>query len=305
MMKSIFILGCPRSGTTLLASLLNNTGNGRPVETHFITKYFKKLESYGDISVKKNFSVLMKDILAERPVMQWNLSINVDEFYDELNNNFSYNHIVDQLCMKMARKKGFEAWGDKTPHYLRDIGILFKLFPDSKYIYIVRDGRDVALSLLEKPWGPNNIFTCAEVWRKYNAPNEIIEGMKQRNRLYFIRYEDLLDNAARIVPDIYKFLDEEYNESKMRDLIGRIRKGNYGKWKSKMNTRQIKLFESVAANTLERFGYETSYEESDIGGLTKAVFNSHELFMRAKFLFKTNVIDGIKIKFLGKEPFAD
>ncbi len=304
MKNPVFIIGCPRSGTTMLASLLKHSSFGEPVETHFVTKFYRKLDDYGQLDNKENFSRLIKDILNERAIMQWKLQMDLDKFYNELT-EINYRNIVNKICMLRAETKGNKSWGDKTPHYLRNIDILYKLFPDSKYIYIVRDGRDVALSLLEKPWGPNNIFTCAHSWKEYNVPNEIIEKLKNRNHLYFVQYEDLLDNAERITPDIYKFLDEEYDEGKMTELIGRIRKGNYGKWKRKMNTRQIKLFENIAANTLKRFGYETTYEESEIGGLTKAVYNSHELLMRAVFLFRTNVIDGIKIKFFGKEPFAD
>jgi len=304
MKNPIFILGCPRSGTTLLASLLKHSGYGEPVETHFITKYYRKLDCYSPLDNKDNFKHIIRDILKERAVMQWKLQIDLDKFYNELA-EISYQDIVNKICMLRAEHKGYKSWGDKTPHYFRNLDILYKLFSDSRYIYIVRDGRDVALSLLEKPWGPNNILTCARLWKEYNAPNDIIKELKNMGHLYFVRYEDLLDNAERIMPEVYKFLDEEYNEGKMQGLIGRIRKGNYGKWKTKMNTRQIKLFENIAANTLKRFGYETTYEESDIGGFTKTVYNFHELLMKTKFLFKTNVIDGIKIKFFGKEPFAE
>lgn len=304
MKNPIFILGCPRSGTTLLASLLKHSCYGEPVETHFITKYYRKLDCYSPLDNKDNFKHIIRDILKERAVMQWKLQIDLDKFYNELA-KISYQDIVNKICMLRAEHKGYKSWGDKTPHYFRNLDILYKLFPDSRYIYIVRDGRDVALSLLEKPWGPNNILTCARLWKEYNAPNDIIKELKNMGHLYFVRYEDLLDNAERIMPEVYKFLDEEYNEGKMQGLIGRIRKGNYGKWKTKMDTRQIKLFENIAANTLKRFGYETTYEEADIGRFTKTVYNFHELLMKTKFLFKTNVIDGIKIKFFGKEPFVE
>jgi hypothetical protein len=304
MKHPIFILGCPRSGTTVLASLLNNTGYGRPVETHFITKYFKKLESYGDISVKRNFSCLMKDILAERPVMQWKLGIDIEEFYSELD-NFSFGHIVDQICMKMAGKKGNEVWGDKTPRYILDLDIIYKLFPDSKYFYIIRDGRDVALSLLEREWGPENILDCAELWKAHNAERAALDEIDGKGHLYVIRYEDLLDNAENIVPEIYEFLDVEYDKGEVSRLAGTVKKGNYNKWKKRMSPGQVRIFENVSADTLKRFGYETSYEERPITGFIKCFYTLHRMLFRAKYLFKINVIDGIKIKYFDKEPFAD
>ena len=101
------------------------------------------------------------------------------------------------------------------------------------------------------------------------------------------------------------FLGEAYDETEMHKLISGIKQGNYNKWKSTMTRYQVKLFESAAANTLKRFGYETSYEEKAVSEFTAAVYRFHEACMKIKFLFKINVIDGIKIRFMGKEPFAE
>ena len=300
----LFILGCPRSGTTLLASFFDNSSYGAPIETHFITKYYKKLDSYGNLKSKDNLSRLIKDILCERPVMQRDVQINIDEFYNELT-EYSYKEIVNKICMLIAMKMGFKSWGDKTPHYIMDLDIIYELFPDSKYIYIVRDGRDVALSLLEREWGPNNMLACAEYWKKCNAENEIIDKLKDKKQLYFVRYEDLIDNAKQILPEIYAFLDERYDHDKMMSLISRIKRGNYNKWKDVMSNRQLKLFESVASNTLKRFDYEFSYEQKAINSLVSGFFKFHSTVSKAIFLFKINVIDTVRIKFFGKQPFAD
>ena len=134
----LFILGAPRSGTTFLASLLKRTQFGAPVETHFITKYYGKLEHYGDLSKKDNFVRLANDILAERPVMQWDLGVSATELFDALAPAPSLRELTDQLLL-MARNKKAEnsqAWGDKTPHYLGDWTILNQLFPDSKFLFI-------------------------------------------------------------------------------------------------------------------------------------------------------------------------
>jgi hypothetical protein len=304
MISPVFVLGAPRSGTTLLASLLRESRFGEPVETHFITKYHKKLASYGDLNDKSNCIKLIADILGERPVKQWGLSVSPVDIYSRLD-MINYKNIVNELCMERSSKNGYTSWGDKTPHYIMDLEIIYELFPESQYIYIVRDGRDVSLSLLDREWGPNNILTCAEYWKKCNEASKIYDKLQNSKQLYFLRYEDLLDNAEEIVPDIYRFLGEEYNESSMKKLTSSIRKGNYGKWKKKMSAGQVKLFERVAANTLQRFGYETSYEEADLNGLIRAGYKIHDSIIKAGFLFKINVVDGIKIRFFGKEPFAD
>ena len=148
----VFIIGCPRSGTTLLARFLQPTHYGSPVETHFITKYYEKIPKYGALKKKQNFMLLMKDILSERPIMQWKLDIDIEEFWAGLK-RYDYREIIDRLCMMRFTSKGKTSWGDKTPIYILDLEIIYRLFPDAKYLYIVKDGRDVALSLMQVPWG--------------------------------------------------------------------------------------------------------------------------------------------------------
>lgn len=304
LLPPIFVLGCPRSGTTFLASLLEPTDYGKPFETHFITKYYKELRKYGDLNDKKNAARILKDILNERPVMQRNLAIDVDQYIDKIG-TLQYNTISDSICRNIAKNKGFRAWGDKTPHYLLDIDIIYKLFPDSKFIYIVRDGRDVALSLLKRPWGPNNTLYCAELWKRYNAETPTLKQIKQDGNLFELRYEDLIDDAERLSVNMYSFLNQPYNESVVIELIKKVKKYNYNKWQTEMSVRQIKLFENIAANTLTKFGYKTQHKESSIHWCTRFTYKIHARFSRVIFLVKHNIIDSIKIRLLGKAPFAD
>ena len=114
--KPLFIIGCPRSGTTFFASLLELTDYGRPFETHFIPKYYKRLDRYGDLRIKNNARRLLRDILAERPVQQWKLNVDVDAFLCE-RGNMSYAELAREVCTLHARQKGKSTWGDKTPRY--------------------------------------------------------------------------------------------------------------------------------------------------------------------------------------------
>ena len=304
-MKPIFILGAPRSGTTFLASLLEKTAYGPPFETQFIIKYFKKLDNYGNLENFERFSRLINDILKERAVMQWKLDLDVKAFFTELGGEHTYVNIVDKLCLKASQKNGFLGWGDKTPDYIGDLSTLYRLFPDSKYLYIVRDGRDVALSLLEKDWGPNNIYYCAEYWAYLNREQSEMRILKEAGLLYELRYEDLLDNVEFYIRDIYQFLDMDFDEADVNRLRQTVKKGNYNKWKSRMSAFQVKVFETIAANSLSRFGYDTRHPQQGVSIFLKGFYFFHNLLFRIRHLFIINVIDGIKIRFFGKQPFAE
>ena len=300
----VFILGCPRSGTTLLAELLEFTSYGKPFETHFITKYYKKLSSYGDITKIENFRFLLNDISKERSIMQWKVDINAEEIFSKLN-VIDYPHICDFICRLKSLQKGYAHWGDKTPHYTLDVSIIDKIFPKSKYIFIVRDGRDVALSLLQRPWGPNNFFSGAEYWNKYNVGSKILDNLQVNNQLICIKYEDLLLKADEIVPSLYRFLGEEYVPENCKTLIGNIKAENFNKWQSKMTSWQVKIFENISAKTLKHYGYEVRHEQAEINVLVRCFFKIHEVIRKVLFLFKLNIIDSFRIKFLEKEPFDE
>ena len=304
MPSPLFILGCPRSGTTLLARLLGPTSYGSPVESHFITKYYKKLSKYGDLSHKENFADLVKDIFKERPVMQWDLNIDPYELFDQMN-SYNFNTIVHKICMLRAEKNHTPSWGDKTPHYILDIDVLYELFPGAKFIYLVRDGRDVALSLLEKPWGPNNIYACAVYWNKCYAQSSILENLQTQQNLFSLRYEDLLSDPSKYMKEIYCFLGEEDNINAMEKLLPQVNDSNFNKWKHKMNPSQIKVFERIASKSLARFGYETNHLIEEESKFIDEVFKVHDTLTRWSFILKQNTVDAIKIKYFGKAPFAE
>lgn len=303
--QQIFVLGAPRSGTTFLSSLLKKTSFDAPVETHFITKYYKRIKNYEDLKDRQNFRRLVKDILSERPVQQWHLNLDIEKLYDELPANFVYGDLVNAIILKRKQIQGGNRWGDKTPHYLGDLDILVEIFPKARFIYIVRDGRDVALSLLEKPWGPNNILKCAEYWSKLNDQVSTVQTLKEKSQLYFLKYEDLLNNTKEIVPEIYKFLDEKITENEIASLTESVQSGNYNKWKKKMTPNQIRVFEAIASKELAVFGYDVINKNPTVSIIETQYFNVHEMIHKAWFLFNLNIVDGFKIRYLGKEPFSE
>jgi hypothetical protein len=303
MSDPVFVIGCPRSGTTLLSELLRMTRYGAPFETHFIPKYYKRLSSFGSLGDVANFRRLVAAILKERPVMQMKLELDLDDLFER--GVRDYRELVDQLCLMRNRRLGLSAWGDKTPTYILELDIIYSLFPSSKYIYIVRDGRDVALSLMEEAWGRNNVYACAQYWKKCNAANVVLDGLRQRGAIFEVRYEDLIAQPTMMLSRIYRFLEEPYDGGAMADLIGRIRSGNSNKWRQRMTPDEVETFERVASGTLKRFGYEVTHEEGPIGVGKEIFYKCHDSALTALYLLKMNTIDAVRIKYCGKEPFNE
>jgi hypothetical protein len=307
MSENLFILGSPRSGTTFLASLLGPTKFGEPFESQFIIKYNKRLSTYGDITSLARLSRLVTDIASERAVLQWDVRLSAEEIKGKLGGVFTYADVVNEICLKLLATKGKEFWGDKTPHYLSNVNELVELFPNAKFIYIVRDGRDVALSLLKKNWGPNNVYACADEWAKNNGSLDAINELENRGKLIQIQYENLLDHTVEECSKIYQFLGEDIGNSKpaMDKLLKSTIAGNYGKWRNIMSKKDIEIFESVAGKCLNLHNYEVISHPKKISGFVTLYYKAHDKCIYWKNMFVLNVIDTIKIKFFNKKPFSE
>lgn len=300
----IFVLGSARSGTTILARLLRTTPWGEPFETHFIPKYHRLLPRFGDLNDRRSFVRLVSAILAERPIAQRRLHVDPAALFDALTVR-DYAHIVDAIGMAYARSQGQASWGDKTPDYVAHVDLLHALFPDSRMLFIARDGRDVALSLLQKSWGPANVFSCARQWRRENEPQPWRETLRRRGQLLEVRYEHLLAEPEATLATVMAFLDQQPSPAALRELTSDVRRGNSQKWKREMTAAQIAVFEREAGDTLRRLGYEAQHEPRPPGFVRVFGYLAHNRLKRWRHLFNANVVDTIRIRVFGKEPFAE
>jgi hypothetical protein len=305
-MATLFVLGAPRSGTTLLSGLLEHTKYGVPFETQFIPKFFDKCDHYGNLSVQQNFEQLISDILKERSAQRFIQDLDLDAAFQELSPEITYGKIVNYLASRRIGREEHTSWGDKTPWYLIRLNCLVELFPDAQFIFIHRDGRDVALSLLEKNWGPNNIYSCAKYWQEMHQKHaEQLALLERNNQLISISYESLLADPTPKVNELYKFLGAEPGKEVVDKLCERIRSDNTNKWKSKMRTKDVLLFDSIAGETLAKFGYDVNSKAQPITHFQELWYVLHESVKKSIFLFKHNIVDSIKIKYFGKPPFHE
>jgi len=306
--EQLFIIGAPRSGTTYLASLLEHSRFRTPIETHYIVKYWNRLINYQPIKNQKNLSRLIKKISKERPIQQHNLKLDPIEISQSLTSNNTYYQLVNEINVRLVKNETKNSWGDKTPHYLRNLETLIKIFPDAYYIFIVRDGRDVALSLLEKPWGPNNVFSCASYWAELNE-NFINHRNKIPNeKLLCIKYEELISQPSKQITEIFNFINED-REALDNALASftKPKSRNSEKWKAKLSLKQKKIFEAEAGSTLQRFNYECEYKDKKptTSFVMVQIYKLHDRILRYNFLIKHNIIDGLMIKLFGKQPFNE
>ena len=105
-------------------------------------------------------------------------------------------------------------WGDKTPGYIKSMREIQVYLPEARFIHLIRDGRDVALSVLKQDWGPQTIEAAAEKWR-----SRVLRGRSQQPYLGFymeVKFEDLVLHTERELRRICEFIELDFDPAHAR-----------------------------------------------------------------------------------------
>jgi hypothetical protein len=150
---------------------------------------------------------------------------------------------------------------ERTPLHVYHLELMGAIYPDASFVHIIRDGRDVARSLVKQPWGPKTIAEAAEEWR-----SSVAAGRAARPpRLLEIRYEDLLERPRESARDLYEWLglaldeatlDRALDEAKTSaNLDPSDRRIQTAKWRSALSVAELQELERVAGPLLAELGY--------------------------------------------------
>lgn len=275
----VFVVGCPRSGTTLLQRMLD----AHPAltvanDTHFIPKAVRGPEPVDPpvtpeivtrVATYHRFGRLG---LADRHVERAASSAR------------TYAGFVGALYDELAALHGKPLAGEKTPDYVRHIPLLHGLFPGARFVHIVRDGRDVALSVLEwaRPgkgpgrfalWTREPIGATALWWERFVRAGLADGGSLGTGTYLEVRYEDLTSRPRETIGRVAGFLQLPWAEEMLEFHVGRTRihPGRSAKkawlppiaglrdWSMQMEPRDVELFESLVGELLAELGYVRAF----------------------------------------------
>jgi hypothetical protein len=171
-------------------------------------------------------------------------------------------------------KKEVDCWIDHTPNNLENIGFLKEIFPDARFIHIVRDGRGVAASFKEVIWGPNTVLDAACHWSKKIAVGCSAE-VRDPSTVTMVRYEDILTHPEKEIRRLCQFVGidfrpemleakglvvPEYTRHQHRLVGSAPQRSKVEDWKERLTKREIEIFEYECGTLLKTLGYETMHE---------------------------------------------
>jgi len=268
----VFIFGCGRSGTSLLSRMLNQHPRiAVPYESHLFNTFYGWLPLYGDLHDAKNLNRLLDDILSTDVMQDWDPGLSPDEIRARLTRH-DFAGVFDAILSAYALKTGKARWGEKTPQHIYFWDQISEHFPEARVIHIVRDGRDVALSLLRARFGPKSIYGCAIYWNKYLLEVAKLKKIIPAQNIHQMYYEALLKNPEEELRQLCDFIEEDFfpdmldfhkNKSRYKtdpqnqqNLMTPLLTDNNQKWRREMSERQLHVFESISGDFLQEYGYE-------------------------------------------------
>ncbi|MGH9161346.1 MAG: sulfotransferase family protein, partial [Vicinamibacteraceae bacterium] len=211
----IFIVGLNRSGTTLLRLMLDaHSRIAIPNESHFFLRYYKRRAELADLREPHRRVALVEQILREPYVQRWDRKLAPSDI--DLGQCTSLEETIRQIYLAYARLFGKDLWGDKTPEYSTEAHVLNRMFPDARFIHLIRDGRDVALSIIQRKWGPDDFVTAMRAWAQDVTWTRKMLGMLPEDRYVELRFEDLIARPEAELRRVTEFLGVGFEEQMLR-----------------------------------------------------------------------------------------
>jgi hypothetical protein len=280
---SFFIVGCPRSGTTLLKRMVDaHPQLAVTPETHWVPRFPRKgLGIDAEGMVRRD---LVESLLAYRKFA--NLRIGRPEL-DRIappGRAVSYADFVSGVFDLYAAHAGKPLAGDKTPGYVQDLPLLHELWPRARFVHLIRDGRDVCLSVLQwsragkttgrfATWAEDPLTTAALWWERFVRLGREA-GTALGPRLYLeLRYERLVAAPEASSAELCAFLDVPCDGAMVRFHEGRTRldpglsakkawrpvTAGIRDWRTQMEPADVERFEAAAGGLLDELGYPRAF----------------------------------------------
>jgi hypothetical protein len=287
----LFIVGCPRSGTTLLQRLLDcHPQVAITPETHWIPRWFQDRQGKGITPDGRVSKKLLRKLSAHPRFAELGVTPTKDHFRTPGEGRVSYAQFISSLFDLYGERMGKPLVGDKTPGYAREVPTLHTLWPGAKFIHLIRDGRDVALSILNwgraNNWGPDEgaarfrtwaedpLFTAA-FWWEWHVRLAREAGASLGPGLYHeVSYEALVDHPEDECRAACNFLGIG-EDSPVQGYAERAR-ANLGQdakhpwmpitrglrdWQAQMVPADVQRFEAASGGLLGELGYRRAFPD--------------------------------------------
>lgn len=265
----VFVVGCPRSGTTLVQQLLNAHPDIRiGPETHFIHRFWQRWREYGDLG-GKGWDRLVRDVASIPELADIGISpAEVTAAAEKLDPR-SPGRLLESLLERFAGEA--TVTGEKTPNHLLYMPLLQDWIPRARFIHVLRDPRAVVNSWRTVPWSSGTRYGDAAIWRHYLRT--ALRDPPGPDTLLQVRYEALVEAPEEETRRMAAFLDVPHDpgmvehhrsgsvavdverEPWKRRAAEPLTRAPADRWQRELTPREVFQVEATVGGLMERLGY--------------------------------------------------
>jgi LPS sulfotransferase NodH len=301
----VFVLGSPRSGTTLLYHMLLSAGNFAVYRTE--SSVLNLLEPrFGSLSVARNKRRLLKAWLGTKLFAVSGLDQQAisDKIMAECRNGGDFLRIV---MSEVARKQGVQRWADTTPEHLLYLQRIKQTIPDALVIHVIRDGRDVALSadklgyIRRLWWDRTPSKMAAALYWQWMVTKGRESGRELGGDYMEVHFEDLVREPRKLLASISQFIAQDLDYDHIRRVgIGAVNAPNssfaaegsfdpIGRWRSGYSMEELAMVEGLVGRTLAENGYQLAMDGTRAlnGAGIKMMRAAYTSYFETKLFLKT------------------
>jgi hypothetical protein len=307
--RPVFVVGCHRSGTNLLYDTLLSAG-GFAVYRGLLPVYKILVPRFGTFRERRNRQRMLDTWLCSKGFRRSGLdSANLTQkVLSECKNGGDFMRIVME---EIARNQHVPRWAIYDPDNVLHIHRIKRDIPEALFVHIIRDGRDIAVSLKKMgefrpfPWSrkPRGIQETAVYW-EWMVRTGQRHGSQIPQDYIEIRYEELVSDPRRTLAELGEFLDHKLDYDLIQSTgLGRLRESNssfrederqkdnpVNRWKEKLSTEEVAELEGLLGSCLEELGYglATAPNQRKQGLRQQWIRIAYPIFLSTKLWLKVN-----------------
>jgi len=267
--RPFFIVGCGRSGSSLLRALLNrHEAIAIPLESLFIIDYLR-------VSKRIDLTQLKAMLVNEPEIREWGLELTLKD----IEGSQTIEQAIEVIHELYAETRGKTSWGQKTPRFVRHSELLHRHFPQARFVHLIRDPRAVVNSLIHSDVHRSNAYHGSLRWRR-DVDLGLTFTELHSDRAITVYYEDLVQDPEITLRTILEFLGLPFHQ----EILGRQEQGaqeysNFysnihaqlnrnvstefvDKWKNQLTTAEVEAVEAICGELMTRLGYDPIFAQA-------------------------------------------
>jgi hypothetical protein len=275
----LYIIGTERSGSNLLRVMLNaHSGIAVPHPPH-ILHYFSPLESsYGDLQESDRLAQLVRDVmrLLRVHIYPWGFEPDVDRVLAEARPRDLlgvFAALYDQFLVRTGKRR----WGCKSTFAIHHVDRILDRDPGARFVWLVRDPRDVASSSKQSVFSPCHPYFTARLWVEQQALGADLAGQIGSKRVQLLSYENLIAEPEASLRLLCTFLDEEFEPGMLQffetqeavegaglsqdwqNTAQPVLGSNSGKYRKGLSEEEVRVVEAEAGDLMTQLGYPLDF----------------------------------------------